>query len=202
MKINFKKFNLKLLKTLPDSEKRITLSTIVTLVRIILVPFIVWSMVAQHWGAAFWLFVIAAFTDVLDGNIARWFNQKTFLGACLDPIADKILLISCFVTLAFAQSPLFGIPIWFVLLVLIKDLIVVIGSTALFVVKKHLDVAPTVLGKLTTFVQVCFITWLFACYFFCWLPIKTYAFMLVAVSMFVIVTLIQYIKLGLQQLKS
>lgn len=201
MKINFKKFNLKLLKTLPDSEKRITFSTVVTLVRIALVPFIIISMVTQHWGVAFWLFLVAAFTDILDGNIARWFNQKTFLGACLDPIADKILLISCFFTLAFAQSPLFDIPIWFVLLVLIKDLIVVVGSTALFIVKKHLDVAPTILGKATTFIQVCFITWLFACYFFRWLPVKTYIFMLAVVSVFVILTLIQYVKLGFGQLK-
>lgn len=202
MKINFKKFNLKLLKTLPDSEKRITFSTIVTLVRILLVPFIIIAMVMQHWGTAFLLFLVASFTDVLDGNIARWFNQRTFLGACLDPIADKILLISCFTTLAFAQSPLFGIPIWFVLLVLIKDMIVVFGSVGLFIIKRHLDVAPTVLGKATTLVQICFIIWLFACYFFQWLPMKTYGFMLGLVSFFVIITLVQYVKLGLQQLKS
>lgn len=198
-KIDLKKFSFKLLKTLPESEKRITFSTLVTMARIFLVPFIIWSMVTQHWGFAFWLFSIAAFTDTLDGNIARWFNQKTFLGACLDPIADKILLISVFTTLAFVQSPLFAIPIWFVVLVLVKDMIIIAGSTTIFVSKKHLDVAPTILGKLTTLMQICFIIWLFACYFFSWMPVKTYFFSLFVVSICVIATLVQYVWIGFKQ---
>ncbi|MFC1842169.1 CDP-alcohol phosphatidyltransferase family protein [Candidatus Dependentiae bacterium] len=198
-KMNLKKFSLKLLKGLPEEEKRITWPTIFTLVRIILAPFIVGAMVTQHWGVAFWLFLIASLTDVIDGNLARWFNQKTFLGACLDPIADKVLLISCFATLAFVQSPLFSIPTWFVLLVLIKDSIVLFGALIIFISKGHLDVRPTILGKLTTFSQVLFITWLFSCYFFKWLPMKTYCTMLTIVSFLVIASLFQYVKVGLKQ---
>jgi len=180
---------------------RITLPTLFTLARIILVPFIVYAMVHQHWGIAFFLFLIASVTDVIDGNLARWLNQKTFLGACIDPIADKILLISCFATLAFFQAPLFSIPTWFVLLVVVKDTIIVFGGLAIFLVKGHLHVHPTILGKLTTFVQTCFIVWLFACYFFKWLPIRTYYTMLTVLSILVIASLVQYLKSGLVQLR-
>ena len=198
-KLNFRKLNLNLLKKLPPEEKRITISTLVTLLRIVLSPFIVGAMIANMWGPAFFLFVIASFLDILDGNLARLLNEKTFLGACLDPIADKLLLIPCFFTLAFVQSPLFSIPIWFVLLVLLKDSIVIFGSFALYVYKGHLEVHPTIIGKLTTVMQSLFIIWLFACYFFQWMPIKTYYTMLAAVTVLVFVSLFQYLKMGMDQ---
>ena len=201
--INLKKFNFKLFKKLPAQEKRITVSTMVTLLRVILAPFIVVSMAYQLWGTAFLLFVIAALTDTIDGNIARWFNQKTFLGACLDPVADKVLLVSCFATLAFVQSPLpeFGIPTWFVLLVLVKDLIIIGGALIIFRIKGHLNVQPSWLGKVTTMAQIAFIIWLFACYFFKWMPVKTYYSMLGLVSVLAIASLVQYIQMGLAQLR-
>jgi len=199
-KLNLRKLSVKLFQNLPEKELRMTLPTLFTLARIVLTPFIIYAMVHQHWGIAFFLFVTASITDVIDGNLARWFDQKTFLGACIDPIADKILLISCFATLAFFQSPLFSIPIWFVWLVVIKDSIIVFGGLALFLIKGYLHVQPTVLGKLTTFVQTCFIVWLFACYFFQWFPIKTYYTMLTLLSTLAIATLVQYFKMGLAQL--
>ena len=198
-KLNFKKLSFKLFQNLPKEEKRITLSTIFTLSRIFLTPFIVAAMITHHWGIAFFLFLIAAATDIIDGNVARWRNEQTFLGACLDPIADKVLLISCFFTLAFVQSPLFAIPLWFVVLVLLKDSIIICGSLAIFLCKGHLEVRPTILGKITTFVQTWFIIWLFACYFFNWLPIKIYYTMLGIMLVLVVATLIQYIVLGFWQ---
>ena len=133
-----KKLNFTFFKTLPAHEKRITLATLFTLMRIVLTPFIVISMVAQQWGIAFFLFLIAASTDIVDGNLARFFNAKTFLGAVLDPIADKVLLLSVFFTLAFVQSPLFNIPLWFVFLVLLRELILISGSCFLFFYNWHL----------------------------------------------------------------
>ena len=198
-KLNLRKLSIKLFKNLPEEEMRITLPTLFTLVRIVLAPFIVLAMVKQHWGVAFLLFLIASVTDVIDGNLARWFNQKTFLGACIDPIADKILLISCFTTLAFCQSPLFSIPNWFVFLVVVKDSILVFGGLVIFFTRGYLHVNPTILGKLTTFVQTCFIIWLFACYFFQWLPIKTYYAMLTLLAILVVASLVQYFSAGLSQ---
>ncbi len=193
------KLNIHFFKKLPAHQKRMTISTMFTLIRIALVPFIVGAMILQHWGVAFVWFVIAALTDIIDGNVARWWNEKTFLGACLDVVADKLLILSCFFTLAFVQSPLFSIPLWFVLLVLCKELIVIVGALIILLINGHLNVSPTWLGKITTVIQICFIIWLFACYFFHWLPIKTYYSMLGLVLCFVFASLFQYIRIGGQQ---
>lgn len=198
-KVAVKKITARLFKNLPSSETRMTLSTLLTIGRIVLTPFVVGAMILGRWDVAFWLFVVASLFDVLDGNIARWLNQKTFLGACLDPIADKILLVSCFATLAFVQSPLFTIPRWFVLLVLFKELIVIVGAFVIYFAKGHLVVQPTVLGKATTVAQVCFVIWLFACYFFSWVPVRTYYTALGILFVLIVLSLFQYIRLGLTQ---
>ncbi len=192
------KLNIRFFKRLPSHEKRITVSTLFTMLRIVLTPFIVAAMVWQAWGVAFVLFVIASLSDVVDGYLARTLKEKTFLGACLDPIADKFLILSCFFSLAFIQSPLFSIPLWFVLLVLIKELILVGGALLVFVVKGHIEIRPRLLGKLTTFVQMVFIVWLFACYFFKWVPIKTYYTMLGILLAMVFASLIEYTRIGLR----
>lgn len=195
------KLSLKFFKKLPNKEKRITLPTQVTLIRLFLVPFIVTSMIYHKWGIAFLLFCIAALTDIVDGFLARYLNQKTFLGACLDPVADKLLIVSTFFTLSFVQSPLFSIPLWFVWLVLVKELILIFGAILIYYIKGFLQVEPTLLGKLTMAVQVIFVIWLFACYFFHWLPIKTYYLMLSVVTILVLSSLLQYAKIGIKQFK-
>lgn len=196
------KLTARLFKSLPPHETRITFSTMLTLLRIVLTPFIVGAMVMHEWGVAFWLFIISCVCDILDGNIARWFKQETFLGACLDPIADKILIVSCFATLAFVQSPLFSIPLWFVLLVLCKDLVIVGGSAAIFFLRGHLIVHPTLLGKATMVAQSGFIIWLFSCYFFGWVPVKTYYTALGLLFVLVVLSLLQYFRQGLTQWRS
>lgn len=194
-----KKINLNLLKRLPPEEKRITIPTVFTLIRIFLTPFIIGAMIANDWGLAFGLFLTACITDTVDGSLARYLHAKTFLGACLDPIGDKLLILSVFFTLAFVKTPLFVIPLWFVLLVLCKELILVFGALFLFIRKGHLEVQPTMLGKLTTVAQMSFIMWLFTCYFFRWMPVKTYYSMLGILLVLISFALIQYMRIGLQQ---
>ncbi len=197
-KSNKIRLNFRFFKRLPPHEKRITISTLFTILRIVLTPFIVAAMVWQAWGVAFVLFLIASLSDIVDGYLARTLKEKTFLGACLDPIADKFLILSCFFSLAFIQSPLFSIPLWFVLLVLIKELILVGGALLIFSIKGHIEIRPRLLGKLTTFVQMVFIVWLFACYFFKWVPIKTYYTMLGILLAMVFASLIEYTRIGLR----
>jgi len=200
-KFNVRKITTRLLSKLPQEEKRITISTLFTIGRIVLTPFIVGAMIIGQWGVAFWLFVTAALFDVIDGNLARLLDEQTFLGACLDPIADKILLISCFTTLAFVQSLPFPIPLWFVLLVLFRDVTIMLASFTIFWFKGHLEVNPTVLGKATTVAQVWFIIWLFACYFFGWLPVKTYYTALGILFSLIVLSSSQYLYMGLKQWK-
>ncbi len=185
------------LKRLPKQEKRITLATKITLLRASLIPFIIYSMVTHYWGAAFWLFLVAALSDMLDGGLARLRNEKTLLGACLDPIVDKLLILSVYITLAFIQSPLFSIPLTFVSLVLVKEIVQIIGVLTLFGIGRGIKVEPTLLGKVAMVVQVLFIVWLFACYFFNWLPFKTYQGMLFSVLAIILASLIQYCRLGI-----
>ena len=187
-----------MLNFIPDSEKRITASTLLTIVRILLVPIIVGSMVTGWWEGACVLFAIASITDMFDGTLARWYNEQTLLGACLDPIADKLLLVSVFATLAFVHTPLFAIPQWFVGLVLMRELIIVGGSLGIWIYQGSLTINPTFLGKMTTLMQVIFIMWLFACYFFAWMPVKTYYVMFGLMLVMVISSLIQYICIGLR----
>ncbi len=193
------KINWRFIKRLPAQEWRMTIPNFLTISRLLSVPLIVIMMVQHKWGVAFWAFLFAVVTDVCDGLLARYLNQKTFLGACLDPIADKLLILSVYFTLAFVQSPLFTIPLWFVCLVLIKELLLIGGAVLIFYQKGFLKVDPTWLGKATMVVQSCFIIWLFACYFFHWLPVKTYYTALGVVLILVLSSLYQYVKIGLKQ---
>lgn len=190
------KLRLSFLKDLPECQKRITLSTCFTLARLFLVPFIVASMIYGKWNYAFWLFIAAAITDVVDGLLARMRGEETSLGAMIDPIADKTLMLAVFATLAFFQSPLFAIPTWFVWLVLLKESILVVGTLILFATKGYIEIQPTLLSKATTLMETFFIAWLFACYFFNWVPIKTYYAMLGGLLLLIFLTLFQYLKIG------
>jgi cardiolipin synthase len=183
-------------RALPLKERNLTLSTSITLLRIALTPVLVVLFYKGWWTAAFWFFVFAALTDVLDGALARLLGEQTFLGACLDPIADKILLVSCFATLAWVETPFFPIPYWFVWMVLFKEIILVMGVVLLYLRMGTLQIAPTRLGKMTTFVQICFIVWLFACYFFVWMPVKTYWILLIVLFCMVAASLFQYSRIG------
>lgn len=201
-KLNLNKLNFRFFKRLPAYEKKITLSTMITLFRIIVTPFIVGAMSMQYWGVACVLFIAASLSDLVDGYLARLRGEKTFLGACLDPIADKILILCCFFTLAFVPTPLFAIPKWFVWFVLLKEFTLVAGVLGFYMLKGHVTIKPRLIGKLTTFVQMIFIMWLFACYFFQWMPVKTYYGMLGVLFMMISASFVQYAIVGLRGMKS
>lgn len=186
-------------KKIPSTELRITASTMLTIARIMLTPFIVYAMLTGRWGIAFVLFIVAALTDLFDGMLARLLNQKTFLGTCLDPIADKFLLVSCFATLACTHTLPFSIPQPFLLLILWRETFLIGGATGIYLFRGYIHVQPTFLGKLTTFVQIVFIAWLFACYFFGWQPTKTYYMALVCMTGLIVASFIQYGRMGIDQ---
>lgn len=187
------------LKTMLAKERRITFSTMLTIARLICVPFIVFAMIQGAWGWAFGLFLAAAVTDMLDGYLARLLNQQTFLGACLDALADKILILAVFATLTFVDTPLFRIPGWFLWIVLGKELFQIIGAFSVYLIRGRIYVSPTALGKSAMIVQTLFIIWLFACYFFGWLPVKTYAVALALVVNIVLASLVRYVLIGWRQ---
>src|SRR3989338_5805368 len=187
---------------LPDREFRITLSTILTILRIMLAPCIVTAMVIGWWGYAFFLFILAAATDLFDGMIARYWNQRTFLGSCLDPLADKCLMLSCFIGLIGTDTLPFSVPLLFLILVVVRETLLIGGVIILMITTGFIEIAPTMLGKLTTAVQTFFIVWLFACYYFQWLPVKTYYAIVGIMSILVILSLLQYLVVGIRHIKN
>ena len=164
-------------------------------------PFIVYSIFHRLWAAAFTLFVIAALTDVLDGYFARLLQEPTVLGTWLDPLADKCLLLSTFSALGFVHFPSLGVPPWFVLLVVIRESVLILGVLTLVLMRRPLVISPTIWGKSTTFFQILFISWLFICYFNSWSPRRTYAIALVVLTILTLFSLVTYVRTGMKYAK-
>jgi cardiolipin synthase len=124
-----------------------------TILRILLIPFFVGFLIYGHYGWALSTLILAGVTDILDGVIARLANQRTKLGAYLDPLADKLLLTSAFVTLGILHL----VPVWVAIVILSRDLIIVAGTLLLYVTETPIEVAPTVLGKGATLTQLSYL---------------------------------------------
>lgn len=121
-----------------------------TLLRMIFVPFIVIHLVDGHYGWAFTVFIIAGFSDGLDGLLARSLHQQTLLGQYLDPIADKLLLSTVFLVL----SILHKIPWKYTILVFSRDISILAASAVLFAIAGLRDFRPSIFGKANTFSQI------------------------------------------------
>lgn len=134
----------------------------ITTFRILLIPFFIAAIL--YYGeampnlrfAALFIFSLACFTDAIDGGIARSRGQVTELGIILDPIADKLLIVSAFIALSVVKSipQDFRIPAWAVLIVISRDIIIVIGSVIIYFLKGNIAIKPSGLGKITTFFQM------------------------------------------------
>ncbi|HBS48221.1 TPA: hypothetical protein DEO28_04010 [Candidatus Dependentiae bacterium] len=181
-----------------DSKKIITVSNLLTVLRIVLAPFISFYIIRNNWQLALILFFIAALTDMLDGFAARLFKQRTSLGTLLDPVADKILLLTTFASLIVANMSQLVIPFWFLIFLLVRELIIVIGALLVAFVSHDLKINPTIWGKLTTFFQIIFIFWYMSCFFFSWIPIKTFFLFFVFIIIFSTFSLMNYINIGIK----
>jgi cardiolipin synthase len=126
-----------------------------TVLRILLIPVFVGFLIYERYDYALGTLLIAALTDGLDGTIARVANQRTRLGAYLDPLADKLLLTSGFLTL----SILHLIPLWVAILVVSRDFILLTGTLLARLTESRVDISPTMLGKGTTLFQLAYL-WL------------------------------------------
>ncbi|MHB8769496.1 MAG: CDP-alcohol phosphatidyltransferase family protein [Syntrophales bacterium] len=123
---------------------------LLTLVRIILSPLIVILLIQGMFGKALIAFVIAGITDGLDGFLARVLGQQTVLGAYLDPIADKALLASSFITL----SVLHIIPGWLTVIVISRDFIILLGISVLSIMSIPVKIKPLFVSRVTTALQL------------------------------------------------
>ncbi len=129
-----------------------TLPNLITLFRLLLVPLTIWLILAGAFGAAFVVFCIAGLSDAIDGYIARRFDLQSRLGAVLDPLADKVLLMSVYVTLGIIAV----LPAWLVILVVARDVMIVGGFVLIGLIGPAPEVRPIGISKLNTMLQILF----------------------------------------------
>lgn len=129
-----------------------SIPNIITLGRILLVPIIIWAIASNQMEIAFAIFVIAGVSDAVDGFLAKRFNMSSELGALLDPLADKALLVSIYVALGIWGA----IPRWIVILVVSRDIMIVGAVIVSWLFGKPIPMKPLMVSKLNTFAQVAF----------------------------------------------
>jgi cardiolipin synthase len=145
----------------PDSLGRVfkagialNIPNLITLGRILLVPIVVWAIASGEMWIAFLLFLAAGVSDAVDGFLAKRFHMTTVLGAYLDPLADKALIVSIYLSLGINGA----IPRWLVILVVSRDILIIGGIMLSWVVGNPLTIKPLLVSKLNTAAQI-----LFAC---------------------------------------
>jgi cardiolipin synthase len=128
------------------------LPNIITIGRILLVPITIWLIVAGEFGFAFLAFIAAGLGDGIDGYIARRYQMKTQLGAYLDPLADKLLLVSIYISLGLLQH----MPAWLVILVASRDVLIVGAVILSWIMGRPIEVQPLITSKINTAAQIVF----------------------------------------------
>jgi cardiolipin synthase len=167
----------------------------ITLMRIILIPVFVTALIYNRYDYALGLFVVASLTDMLDGLMARVTNQKTKLGAFLDPLADKVLLLTSFILFS-----VYGwIPKWLTITVISRDLIVTLGWFLLYLSSHITRVAPTVIGKAAIASQLILIAYILLAINLPDLPDEAPMPGMIIVAALTIISGLQYVYGGLMQ---
>jgi cardiolipin synthase len=123
---------------------------VITALRFLLVPPVVILLLQERFTAALIVFGVAGFSDGLDGFLARRFDWRSRLGGIMDPLADKLLLVSVFVTLGWLGL----IPAWLVLLVILRDLVIIAGATFYHMRIEQFEAEPSIASKLNTAAQI------------------------------------------------
>jgi cardiolipin synthase len=130
----------------------LSIPNLITLGRILLVPIVVWAISSGAMWIAFVLFVAAGVSDAVDGFLAKRFNMTSELGAYLDPLADKALIVSIYLALGINGF----IPRWLVILVVSRDILIVGGIMLSWVLGRPLQIKPLLVSKLNTVAQIVF----------------------------------------------
>ena len=128
----------------------ISLPNLISLARLFAVPLMVWLIVAGEMTAAFWVFVAAGISDAVDGFIAKRFDAITTFGSYIDPLADKALLVSCFVALGIEGQ----IADWLVILVVFRDVVIIGGAILAVPLERPVIMRPLFISKLNTTTQI------------------------------------------------
>lgn len=130
--------------------QKVTIPNLITLMRFLLVPAVVFALLKGYMGWAFTGFLVAGISDGVDGFIARQFNQRSELGAYLDPMADKLLLVSVFIVLSYLEV----LPLWLVIAVVSRDALIVGGVLLATIMGNPVPMKPLMVSKANTLAQI------------------------------------------------
>ncbi len=142
------------------SSRIVTVPNVLTVFRMVLIPVFVSLLFYQRFILALCVFILAGVTDGLDGLLARRFDQRSQLGTILDPIADKLMLVTSFVVLSMRSvfpQPLpthLPVPFWVTVAVISRDVFILVGAAAINIVTGFRGFRPSLLGKINTTVQI------------------------------------------------
>ncbi len=195
-----------------DTTNKLTLANKITTCRILLIPVFVWLTLdyirdyqrglEAEWerGLACVVFALATVSDAVDGYIARRYKQKTELGTFLDPLADKMLLVSAMILLSVRfkdGTPFALLPLWFPVLVVSRDMILLVGTVLIHMLTGRVTARPRVVGKCATFFQMITLGWVL-------LKIEkpSYEWPLYAAGLFTLVSGVWYVFDGVRQLNA
>jgi cardiolipin synthase (CMP-forming) len=129
----------------------LNLPNCLTLFRILTIPVFLELLAYHFFWEALLVFAIGGFTDFLDGFVARRMNQQTAVGAYLDPVADKLLIVTSFIMLGSMD----GIPVWLAVIVVARDILILLGYGIIYMlVEERLQVRPSLIGKWSTMLQL------------------------------------------------
>lgn len=164
------------------------LPNLITCMRFILIGPILWALLTKCYPLAFYLFLIAGLSDGLDGLLARFFDWTTPLGALLDPLADKLLLMGSFIVLAYLQQ----IPVWLTIMVIGRDIWIMGGALLYRYWVGPLDYKPVWISKLNTFFQLILVSLIIIKLTFFPLPMQLIPCVIEAVFVTSLLSFIQY----------
>jgi len=134
-----------------------TTANLLTSARIVLIIPFLYLIHGGRLGLALIIFFVAGITDFFDGYVARRFNQQSALGRFLDPMADKLLTTASFIVLALAHESFPSIPVWLAAAVVGRDVLILLGSLVVYLATGFTGFKPTMLGRVNTTVEFCFI---------------------------------------------
>lgn len=123
---------------------------LITVLRILLVAPFLWALLEENYRIALWLFIIAGISDALDGFLAKYYGWTSELGGILDPLADKVLLIGAILALGWLNE----LPLWLVVLVVLRDLLIISGAISYHLLVERLQAQPLMISKLNTLIQL------------------------------------------------
>lgn len=129
---------------------RLTIPNLITILRLVLVPAVVLAMLQARWDWAFAGFLVAGISDAVDGFIARRFKRQSRLGAYLDPVADKLLLVSVFVVMGFNGQ----LPLWLVVTMVSRDALIVCAVVLSTAMARPVEIKPLFVSKANTAIQI------------------------------------------------